>query len=141
MASIRGRNTRPEMALRKALHRLGFRYRLHERKLPGHPDLVFPKYRAVVFVHGCFWHRHPGCRYATTPASNTEFWERKFRGNVERDNRNIRKLREQGWRVAVIWECALKGDNLEVIAERVSHWLQEGRDWLEVPDPLRDYQL
>jgi len=141
MASIRGRNTRPEMALRKALHRLGFRYRLHERKLPGHPDLVFPKYRAVVFVHGCFWHRHPGCRYATTPASNTEFWERKFRGNVERDNRNIRKLLEQGWHVAVIWECALKGDNLEVIAERVSHWLQEGRDWLEVPDPLRDYQL
>ena len=138
MASIRGRNTRPEMALRKALHRLGFRYRLHDRKLPGHPDLVFPKYRAVIFVHGCFWHRHSGCRYATNPATNTEFWERKFRENVERDERNISKLRNQGWRVAVIWECALKRDNPEAIAEKVSHWLQEGGSWLEIPDPLRN---
>ena len=138
MASIRGRNTRPEMALRRALHRLGFRYRLHDRKLPGHPDLVLPKYRAVIFVHGCFWHRHSGCRYATNPATNTEFWERKFRENVERDERNIGKLRGQGWRIAVIWECALKGDNPEVIADKVSLWLQEGGSWLEIPDPLRN---
>jgi len=138
MATIRSRNTRPEMALRRALYRLGFRYRLHDRKLPGHPDLVLPKYRAVIFVHGCFWHRHSGCRYATNPATNTEFWERKFRENVERDERNIGKLRGQGWRIAVIWECALKGDNPEVIADKVSLWLQEGGSWLEIPDPLRN---
>ena len=138
MASIRGRNTRPEMALRKALHRRGFRYRLHDRKLPGHPDLVLPKYRAVIFVHGCFWHRHSGCRYATTPATNIESWDRKFRDNVERDERNIGKLRGQGWRITVIWECALKGDNPEVIADKVSLWLQEGGSWLEIPDPLRN---
>ena len=137
MASIKGRNTRPEMALRKALHSLGFRYRLHDRKLPGHPDLVFPKYKAVVFVHGCFWHRHAGCRYATTPASNMEFWERKFYENIKRDSRNMEELLKSGWRVAVVWECALKDEDAETVAREVARWLSNGGRDLEIPHPSR----
>jgi DNA mismatch endonuclease (patch repair protein) len=108
MAAIRGKNTRPELALRLALFAVGLRYRLHVRGLPGSPDLVFPKYRAVLFVHGCFWHRHAGCKFSTSPKTNEEFWRLKFEGNVSRDARNAASLREHGWRVAVVWECALK---------------------------------
>src|SRR3546814_1568347 len=86
----------------------GFRYRLHVRGLPGSPDLVFPKRKAVVFVHGCFWHRHEGCRYTTTPRTNEDFWRQKFQGNVARDRRHAEMLHALGWRVAVVWECALK---------------------------------
>ncbi|MCD9027829.1 DNA mismatch endonuclease Vsr [Luteimonas sp. BDR2-5] len=105
MSRIRGKNTRPELALRKVLHRLGLRYRLHGAGLPGKPDLVFPRYKAVVFVHGCFWHRHAGCSIATTPKSNTPFWLEKFEKNVSRDVRVTSQLEESGWRVFVIWEC------------------------------------
>ena len=112
MSGIRGRNTRPEMIVRRYLHGLGLRYRLHDRSLPGTPDLVFPKFNTVVFVHGCFWHRHDGCRFATTPSSNSEFWIKKLTENVHRDKRNIHKLLEIGWRVIIIWECGMK--NLEV---------------------------
>lgn len=105
MARIRGKNTRPELALRKVLHRLGLRYRLHGAGLPGKPDLVFPRYKAVVFVHGCFWHRHAGCSIATTPKSNTPFWLEKFEKNVARDTRVATQLEERGWRVFVVWEC------------------------------------
>ena len=108
MAAIHGKNTRPELALRLALFAAGFRYRLHVRGLPGSPDLVFPKHRAVLFMHGCFWHRHAGCRFATVPKTNDEFWSMKFEENVSRDARNATSLRELGWRVAVVWECALK---------------------------------
>lgn len=107
MSRIRGKNTRPELALRKALHRLGLRYRLHGAGLPGKPDLVFPRYKAVVFVHGCFWHRHLGCSIATTPKSNMPFWLEKFAKNVERDARVTKQLEEQGWDVLVVWECEL----------------------------------
>ncbi|HEY4093583.1 MAG TPA: DNA mismatch endonuclease Vsr [Luteibacter sp.] len=107
MSRIRGKDTRPELALRKVLHRLGLRYRLHGTVLPGKPDLVFPRYQAVVFVHGCFWHRHPGCSIATTPKSNTAFWVEKFEKNVARDARVAAQLEEQGWRVLVAWECEL----------------------------------
>ncbi|WP_299894311.1 DNA mismatch endonuclease Vsr [uncultured Ruegeria sp.] len=107
MSRIRGRNTRPEMALRKALHRKGLRFRLNAKELPGSPDIVLPRWKTVLFVHGCYWHRHHGCRKTTTPASNVEFWAEKFRLNVERDARNIRDLREAGWRVGVVWECAV----------------------------------
>lgn len=107
MSRIRGKDTRPELALRKALHRLGLRYRLHGAGLPGKPDLVFPRYKAVVFVHGCFWHRHPGCSIATTPKSNTPFWMEKFEKNVARDARVTKQLEEQGWRILVAWECEL----------------------------------
>lgn len=107
MSRIRGTDTVPELALRKVLHRLGLRYRLNVAGLAGKPDLVFPKYKTVVFVHGCFWHRHAGCNIATTPKSNTTFWTNKFAKNVARDARVTKSLRDNGWRVLVAWECEL----------------------------------
>ncbi|MEB1361413.1 very short patch repair endonuclease [Xanthomonas campestris] len=107
MSRIRGKDTKPELALRKALHRLGLRYRLHGASLPGKPDLVFRRYKTVVLVHGCFWHRHAGCSIATTPKSNTAFWLEKFGKNTDRDKRVTAQLEEQGWRVLVAWECEL----------------------------------
>ncbi len=105
MARIRGRDTGPEIAVRKALHAAGFRFRLHRRDLPGKPDIVLPKHRTAVFVHGCFWHRHEGCRNATSPGTRTEFWQAKFAANVARDARNTAALEAAGWKVVVIWEC------------------------------------
>ncbi|MCC4598004.1 DNA mismatch endonuclease Vsr [Xanthomonas campestris pv. phormiicola] len=107
MSRIRGKDTKPELTLRKAVHRLGLRYRLHGTRLPGKPDLVFRRYKTVVFVHGCFWHRHAGCSIATTPKSNTAFWLEKFGKNTDRDKRVAAQLEEQGWRVLVAWECEL----------------------------------
>lgn len=107
MSRIRGKDTKPELALRRVIHRLGLRYRLHGAGLPGKPDLVFPRFRTVVFVHGCFWHRHQGCNIATTPKSNTEFWLEKFKKNVERDSRVTKSLQALGWSVLVVWECEL----------------------------------
>lgn len=105
MSAIRGRDTTPEVIVRKYLFAHGFRYRIAPRNLPGRPDIVLPKHRAVIFVHGCFWHRHPGCRYAATPATRPEFWRHKFRENVVRDKRVRHLLGVEGWRVLVIWEC------------------------------------
>lgn len=105
MSRIRGRDTGPEILVRRVAHGLGFRFRLHRRDLPGRPDLVLPRYRAVVFVHGCFWHRHEGCRYAYEPKSRVGFWTTKFRENIARDGRNEAALRALGWRVLIIWEC------------------------------------
>ena len=105
MANIRGRDTAPELAVRRIAHRMGLRFRLHRIDLPGRPDLVFPKHRLAVFVHGCFWHRHQGCRYASTPKSRIAFWTEKFAANVERDARQEAALRTLGWRVLVIWQC------------------------------------
>ena len=110
MSRIRGKDTQPELALRRVLHRLGLRYRLHGAGLPGKPDLVFPRYKTVVFVHGCFWHRHPGCKIATTPKSNTQFWKEKFEKNILRDARATIELQALGWRVLVVWECDLASD-------------------------------
>jgi DNA mismatch endonuclease (patch repair protein) len=104
MSGIRGKNTLPELAVRSAAHRLGLRFRLHRRDLPGRPDLIFPKYRTALFVHGCFWHRHD-CGLAATPKTRPNFWAEKFERNVERDGRNQRLLEGLGWRVVVIWEC------------------------------------
>jgi len=123
MAGIRGKDTGPEVTLRRAMHARGFRYRLHARSMPGRPDLVFPRYRAAVFVHGCFWHRHEGCRYATSPATRPEFWAEKFATNVTRDRNNEERLRALGWRVAVVWECGLKR-SADEMAEQLSSWLQ-----------------
>ena len=110
MSRIKGRDTKPEIVVRRIAHRLGFRFRLYRKDLPGRPDLVFPRYRAVIFVHGCFWHRHPGCRYAYSPKTRVQFWVEKFRKNVERDRRNIQALHKLGWRVLVIWECETRSD-------------------------------
>ncbi|WP_375157271.1 very short patch repair endonuclease [Bradyrhizobium sp. RDT46] len=105
MSRIGAKNSRPELIVRRVAHRLGFRFRLHRRDLPGTPDIVFPGSRRAVFVHGCFWHRHPNCTRSTTPKTRAEYWENKFAENVERDIRAIEALRRLGWKVLVIWEC------------------------------------
>ena len=105
MRSVRGKDTGPEMVVRSAAHRLGLRFRLHDRRLPGRPDMVLRKWKTVIFINGCYWHRHRGCRKATTPKSNTEFWNAKFLRNQERDRRNYRDLIDLGWRVVVLWQC------------------------------------
>jgi len=105
MSLIRGKDTKPEMLVRRTAHALGFRYRLHVTQFPGAPDLVFPRLGKLIFVHGCFWHRHPGCELARLPKSKLDFWVPKLNGNRERDIKNIKKLRRDGWQVKVIWEC------------------------------------
>lgn len=120
MSHIRGKDSRPELALRRVLHRLGLRYRLHASDLLGKPDLVFPRYKAVVFVHGCFWHRHANCKIATTPKSNTPFWVDKFETNIVRDKRVATTLRGLGWRVFVVWECELAPSKVEATAEQLA---------------------
>lgn len=120
MSRIRSRDSQPELALRRVLHRLGLRYKLHTKDLPGKPDLVFPRYRAVVFVHGCFWHRHEGCNIATTPKSNTPFWVEKFGKNVMRDTRVAAQLKGLGWNVFVAWECELAPRKVEATGERLA---------------------
>ncbi len=108
MSRIRGRDTKPELLVRSLLHRIGYRFRLHRRDLPGTPDIVLPKYQTAIFVHGCFWHRHPGCRYAYTPKSRVKFWKTKFAANVDRDAKTRRALEQAGWHVLVVWECELR---------------------------------
>lgn len=128
MASIRSSNTVPEMTIRKLLHRHGFRYRLHLRELPGRPDVVLPRYRLCIFIHGCFWHRHPGCRYATNPSSREDFWRSKFEQNVKRDTKNRTELLQRGWRVFELWECGIRKRATEL------KWLLEA-----VPDCNQQY--
>ena len=108
MSRVRSKNTKPEMIVRSFLHRNGFRFRLHAKKLPGHPDIVLPKYKTVIEVRGCFWHRHPGCRKATIPTSNCTFWQDKLQQNVARDAKNDSALEVLGWHVIVVWECQLR---------------------------------
>ncbi|WP_225897128.1 very short patch repair endonuclease [Brevundimonas goettingensis] len=109
MRKVRGKNTTPEIKVRSALHRAGYRFRLHRKDLPGSPDIVLPSRKAVVFVHGCFWHRHPGCRAASSPSTRADFWNAKFTRNVARDRENIQNLESLGWRVHVVWECETNG--------------------------------
>ncbi len=119
MANIRGKNTKPELILRKALHAVGFRYRLHDRAMPGTPDIILPRYRAVIFVHGCFWHGHD-CPLFRWPATRPDFWREKIARNQAVDARNEKQLEEVGWRQAIVWECALKGKSRRPLAEVVS---------------------
>lgn len=119
MSGIRGRDTKPELVVRKYLHAHGLRYRIAPKDLPGKPDIVLPKYRTVVFVHGCFWHRHPGCKYAATPSTNPDFWQRKFQTNVVRDERIRESLQQAGWRVLIIWECEIAPRRLALLLRRV----------------------
>ena len=123
MAAVRSEDTGPEMAIRKIVHRLGYRYRLHVRSLPGRPDLVFPARRKVVFVHGCFWHRHPKCRYATSPGTHKEFWQRKFASNQARDRRATRELKRMDWAVLTVWACELKKPDR--LTERLNDFLSD----------------
>ena len=117
MSAIKSKNTKPEIAVRKLLHSMGYRFRLHRKDLPGSPDIVLPKYKTVIFVHGCFWHRHENCKYASTPKTRKEFWEKKFRENINRDNLNQANLSLKGWKIIIIWECQLKGDIKKLIRE------------------------
>jgi len=135
MSKIRGKNTSPERRLRTLLFAKGFRYRLHLAKLPGSPDLVLRKHHAVIFVHGCFWHRHQGCRYTTTPKSNAEFWLQKLQENVARDSRNIHMLIDQGWRVAIVWECAIK-HSLEDTIQNLESWLYGNKPFISLGNQL-----
>jgi DNA mismatch endonuclease (patch repair protein) len=137
MAGIKNKNTQPELVLRKALHGLGFRYRLHVSGLPGRPDLVFPKYMAAIQVQGCFWHRHKGCCYCSNPASNRAFWSAKFKRTVERDKRNLLRLLDDGWRVAVIWECVLREGENDSFTKELSNWLRGTNDFIELPRAKR----
>ena len=118
MSRIRGRDTKPEKLVRSFLHLAGLRFRLHA-SLPGKPDLVFPKHHAVVFVHGCFWHRHAGCRHATMPSSNVGFWQAKFDANVARDKRVARQLRKEGWRVFVMWSCRIDESRMQSLSRKI----------------------
>ncbi|WP_222012525.1 very short patch repair endonuclease [Rhizobium bangladeshense] len=141
MSNIRGRDTGPELLLRRALHQLGFRFRIHAKKLPGKPDLVLPKYRAAIFIHGCFWHRHRQCRLATTPATRPDFWNAKFSGTMERDARVHDALLRSGWRVATIWECALrKPQDVSTVAEIVAKWLPSELEILEIGSDDLDFE-
>lgn len=133
MSGIRSANTKPELRLRRALHAEGFRFRLHDRSLPGSPDIVLPRWRAVIEVRGCFWHRHGGCRFTTTPATRPEFWKDKFSSNVERDHRNEVLLREACWRVAIVWECAVREKDIEPLIEQVAGWIRSDNERIELP--------
>ena len=125
MSGIRGKDTKPEVLIRKALHAQGFRYRLHDKSLPGKPDLVFPKYKAVVFIHGCFWHGHD-CRYFKVPQTRTAFWLDKINANRQRDARQLAQLKQADWRILVIWECATRKNEClskDMLIDYVTNWL------------------
>ena len=122
MSRIKGKDTKPELIVRSLLHRMGYRFRLHRKDLPGKPDIVLPKYKTVVFVHGCFWHRHNGCKYAYSPKSRKSFWQKKFQGNIERDKLNQAKVKKAGWQVIVIWECQIK--KLKALQKKVEKMLK-----------------
>lgn len=133
MSGIRSKDTRPELALRTALHAAGFRYRLHGKGMPGKPDLVMPMHRAVIFVHGCFWHRHADCRFTTTPATRPEFWQAKFEANVARDRVVHADLLRAGWRVATVWECALRTETgIAAARDTLAAWLKDDRGEIEI---------
>jgi DNA mismatch endonuclease, patch repair protein len=134
MSGIKGKDTRPEMILRQGLHKLGFRYRLHDRRLPGKPDMVFPRYRAVIFAHGCFWHGHE-CHLFKWPSTREEFWHEKISRNKEVDATNISRLQQLGWRIGIVWECSLKGKyriNSEEVIELCAQWLTSDIQSIEI---------
>ena len=117
MSAIKSKNTKPEIAVRKLLHSMGYRFRLHSKDLPGSPDIVLPKYKTVIFVHGCFWHRHENCKYASTPKTRKEFWNKKFTENKKRDSEIQEKIKILDWRSVVIWECETK--NMENLRDKI----------------------
>ena len=114
MSAIKSKNTKPEIKVRKVLHSMGYRFRLHSKDLPGSPDIVLPKYKTVIFVHGCFWHRHENCKYASTPKTRQEFWEAKFRENINRDKLNQENLSSKGWKIIIVWECEIKDKDFDL---------------------------
>ncbi len=124
MSQIKGKDTAPELRVRSWLFSHGYRYRKNDKRLPGKPDIVLPKYKTVIFVHGCFWHRH-GCKYTTMPKTRTEFWETKFSRNVERDQEHVRALEAAGWHVIIVWECEINAKLFEITMHRVQNELEK----------------
>ena len=134
MAAIKSRNTKPELIVRRALHNAGIRYRIHVTSLPGKPDIVFPKYNAVLFINGCFWHQH-NCHMFKWPSTRQEFWHKKISGNVANDSRNVDMLHNAGWRTGIVWECALKGKariSVETAIQRLTKWLKSDDKTIEI---------
>ena len=121
MARVKATDSTPELTVRRLLHNLGYRYRLHRNNLPGKPDIVLPKHKSVIFVHGCFWHHHKGCKKSKLPKTNANFWRKKILDNVARDKRTILELKKTGWKVLVLWECHVRSSKLQ---ERISHFLE-----------------
>lgn len=127
MSAITGKNTKPELVVRRAIFAEGLRYRLHRKDLPGKPDIVLASRKVVIFVHGCFWHMHRGCAYATVPASNPEFWQKKLTGNVLRDKRILDMLVREGWRVLTVWECATRSPEISpLLGKEIVGWIAQG---------------
>lgn len=126
MSKIKNKDTKPEMTVRKLLHKMGYRFRLHRKDLPGKPDIVLPRYKTVIFIHGCFWHHHPDCKYAYIPKSRIEFWNQKFIDNMDRDKKNQLELLKQGWNIGVIWECEIC--NINILLHRINQILIESND-------------
>lgn len=123
MGQVHGKNTKPELTVRRLVHSLGYRYRLHSPGLPGTPDMVFASRKKAIFIHGCFWHRHAGCRLATMPVNNSEFWSEKFKANKKRDAKNIEELLQLGWTIHVVWQCQLK--TLEALEKDLIAFLEQ----------------
>lgn len=135
MSRIGPRNTKPEIVIRRGLHAAGFRFRLHRRDLPGTPDVVLPKHRVVIFINGCFWHRHESCGHFKLPKTNTDFWEQKISGNVARDRAAIEELRKDGWRVLVVWECETRKAALQQLIDEIASWITGNNNEGEIPAP------
>jgi len=123
MSRIKAKDTKPELIVRSLIHKMGYRFRIHRKDLPGKPDIVLPKYKTVIFVHGCFWHRHQGCKRAATPKSRVKYWEDKFAGNLKRDKNHQKQLKEMGWKVHVIWECEVK-NNIGTVKKKIQKFIQ-----------------
>lgn len=137
MSAIKASNTKPEIWLRKKLHARGFRYRLNAKDLPGRPDLVFPRYKAVIFINGCFWHAHEGCHLFKIPSTRQDFWIQKLSSNRERDLKKTEELLEQGWRVLTVWECTMKGKTRlpkDELVDRVCQWINQGGHCTSIPE-------
>jgi DNA mismatch endonuclease, patch repair protein len=138
MSGIRGKNTKPELAVRKLVHGLGYWFRLHRRDLPGSPDLALPRLKKVIFVHGCFWHRHQGCKFACTPKSNVEFWQTKLNENIRRDTTARHALCSTGWEVLIVWECEVS--NLPALSQKLSTFLSTDAEGSSIQVPLTRHE-
>ncbi len=135
MANIKGKNTTPELVIRSLIHRKGFRFRIHDKSLPGMPDIVLKRYKAIIFVHGCYWHRHDNCKLTSTPKQNNMFWMKKFEATICRDGVVYFKLKQLGWRVGVIWECAIRDKvHLPAYINTLEIWLKSECDYIEIPE-------
>lgn len=140
MAGIKGRNTKPELLIRSLLHKKGFRFRLHVKNLPGKPDIVLPKYKSVIFIHGCFWHGHQDCHLFKLPATRTEFWQEKIHCNQVNDSKAVKLLLASHWRICIVWECSIRGatKDPEKVVNKISDWLSGNEPFLEIRETPRD---